>query len=104
MKIGLLVMAVFVAAVSCQAEMSKKAKIYVAGHNGLVGSAIVRQLTAEGYTNIITRSHTEVDLRNQQEVYRFLIEKNLIMFFCVPQRSAAFLQIKQSLQNLFMII
>lgn len=86
MKIGLLVMAVFVAAVSCQAEMSKKAKIYVAGHNGLVGSAIVRQLTAEGYTNIITRSHTEVDLRNQQEVYRFFNrEKPDYVFLCAAK-------------------
>ena len=86
MKIGLLVMAVFVAAVSCQAQMPKKAKIYVAGHNGLVGSAIVRQLTAEGYTNIITRSHTEVDLRNQQEVYRFFNrEKPDYVFLCAAK-------------------
>lgn len=86
MKIGLLVMAVFVAAVSCQAQMPKKAKIYVAGHNGLVGSAIVRQLTAEGYTNIITRSHTQLDLRNQQEVYRFFNrEKPDYVFLCAAK-------------------
>ena len=43
-------------------------KIYVAGHRGLVGSAIVRKLTTAGYTNIIYRSSKELDLRNQQDV------------------------------------
>ena len=42
--------------------MEKDAKIYVAGHRGMVGSAIVRQLEKEGYTNIITRTHKELDL------------------------------------------
>ncbi|MEJ7560407.1 MAG: GDP-L-fucose synthase [Pedobacter sp.] len=51
--------------------MDKKAKIYVAGHNGMVGSAIVRKLKNEGYTNIITRSSKEVDLRNQAAVAEF---------------------------------
>lgn len=46
----------------------KTAKIYVAGHQGLVGSAIVRRLGKLGYTNIITRRHAEVDLVNQQAV------------------------------------
>ena len=46
-------------------------KIYVAGHNGLVGSAIVRQLKKEGYTNIITRSRAELDLCDQQAVENF---------------------------------
>ena len=51
--------------------VSKDAKIYVAGHRGLVGSAIVRQLEAKGYTNIITRTHAELDLVNQQAVEVF---------------------------------
>lgn len=51
--------------------MEKSAKIYVAGHNGMVGSAIVRKLRAEGFENIITRSSKELDLRNQQEVADF---------------------------------
>ncbi|MVN22213.1 GDP-L-fucose synthase [Mucilaginibacter arboris] len=51
--------------------MEKNAKIYVAGHNGMVGSAIVRKLVAEGYENIITRSSKELDLRNQQAVAEF---------------------------------
>ena len=45
--------------------MKKTAKIYVAGHRGLVGSALMRQLDAEGYTNIITRTHAELDLTDQ---------------------------------------
>ena len=51
--------------------MEKKDRIYVAGHNGLVGSAIVRRLETEGFENIITHSHGELDLTNQQEVNRF---------------------------------
>ena len=51
--------------------MDKKAKIYVAGHNGMVGSAIVRKLETEGYNNIITRSSKELDLRDQVAVSDF---------------------------------
>jgi GDP-L-fucose synthase len=46
-------------------------KIYVAGHRGMVGSAIVRNLVAQGYTNIITRTHAELDLCNQAAVQSF---------------------------------
>ena len=51
--------------------MEKSAKIYVAGHNGMVGSAIVRKLNTEGYNNIITRSSKELDLRDQVAVAEF---------------------------------
>lgn len=51
--------------------MNKDAKIYVAGHNGMVGSAIVRKLKAEGYQNIVVKSSKEVDLRNQLAVNDF---------------------------------
>jgi len=51
--------------------MEKQAKIYIAGHRGMVGSAIHRKLTKEGYTNIITRVSAELDLRNQQQVTDF---------------------------------
>ncbi len=51
--------------------MEKAAKIYVAGHNGMVGSAIVRKLEKEGYTNIIKRGSKELDLRNQLAVADF---------------------------------
>lgn len=42
--------------------MEKDSKIYVAGHRGMVGSAIIRELERQGYTNIITRTHKELDL------------------------------------------
>lgn len=51
--------------------MEKDSKIYVAGHRGMVGSAIVRELQREGYTNIITRTHSELDLCRQEQVERF---------------------------------
>lgn len=51
--------------------MNKTDKIYVAGHNGMVGSAIKRRLEAEGFTNIIARTSKELDLRNQQAVDDF---------------------------------
>jgi GDP-L-fucose synthase len=51
--------------------MEKNSKIYVAGHKGLVGSAIVRKLKEEGYTNLILRTKTELDLRDQRAVKNF---------------------------------
>ena len=51
--------------------MEKNAKIYVAGHNGLVGSAILRRLQKEGYKNIITKTHGELDLTNQAQTLAF---------------------------------
>lgn len=51
--------------------MNKDGKIYVAGHRGMVGSAIVRSLNAQGYTNIVVRTSKELDLRNQQAVEDF---------------------------------
>ena len=51
--------------------MEKNSKIYVAGHRGMVGSAIVRELQRQGYNDIITRTHKELDLCNQQAVNCF---------------------------------
>ena len=51
--------------------MDKKAKIYVAGHRGLVGSAIVRKLTKQGYDNLVLKTSSELDLRNQAAVQEF---------------------------------
>ena len=51
--------------------MHHDSKIYVAGHRGMVGSAIVRELQRQGYTNIITRTHAELDLTRQREVEDF---------------------------------
>lgn len=55
--------------------MPLDAKIYVAGHRGMVGSAIVRELQRQGYTNIITRTHAELDLCRQADVERFFAEE-----------------------------
>jgi GDP-L-fucose synthase len=51
--------------------MNKTSKIYIAGHTGMVGSALMRKFEAEGFTNIVTRSFEELDLRNQQKVTQF---------------------------------
>ena len=55
--------------------MKKNAKIYVAGHRGLVGAAIMRQLEANNFTNIITRTHAELDLCNQSAVQSFFADE-----------------------------
>ncbi|MFP4533889.1 MAG: GDP-L-fucose synthase family protein [Desulfobacterales bacterium] len=55
--------------------MDKNAKIYVAGHNGLAGSALVRKLTALGCKNIITRPHAELDLTRQEAVESFFAKE-----------------------------
>jgi GDP-L-fucose synthase len=55
--------------------MNKSDKIYIAGHRGMVGSAILRKLQQEGYENIILRTSSELDLRNQEAVQRFFKEQ-----------------------------
>ena len=55
--------------------MNKDSKIYIAGHRGMVGSAIMRELQREGYTNLITRTHSELDLTRQIEVEQFFAEE-----------------------------
>jgi GDP-L-fucose synthase len=55
--------------------MNKTDKIYIAGHRGMVGSAIVRKLQAEGFTNIVTRSSKELDLKEQQAVRDFFAQE-----------------------------
>ena len=49
-----------------------KSKIYVAGHNGLVGSAIVRALRRKGYNNLLLKKRSELDLKNQRKVFNFI--------------------------------
>lgn len=56
-------------------HMNKNAKIYVAGHNGMVGSAIVRLLQKEGFENLLVRRSSELDLRNQEAVNAFFREE-----------------------------
>lgn len=55
--------------------MEKNAKIYIAGHQGLVGSALMRALSAAGYTNLVTRTVSELDLRNQAAVNEFFTQE-----------------------------
>jgi len=55
--------------------MNKDSKIYVAGHRGLVGSAILKNLKAKGYTTFVTRTHSELDLTDSNEVARFFAEE-----------------------------
>ncbi|MCH9631544.1 MAG: GDP-L-fucose synthase [Chlamydiia bacterium] len=57
------------------ATVPKDARIYVAGHNGLVGSAVLNRLRSEGYENLIVRTSKELDLRNRDDVTRFFTEE-----------------------------
>lgn len=66
--------------------MEKNAKIFVAGHRGMVGSAIVRKLQAEGYINLVLRTSAELDLRNQALVEKFFaIEKPEYVFLAAAK-------------------
>lgn len=66
--------------------MEKDAKIYIAGHRGMVGSAIYRKLVKEGFTNFITRSSKELDLRDQVQVTEFFAkEKPDYVFLCAAK-------------------
>ena len=66
--------------------MEKNSKIYVAGHRGMVGSAIVRELQRQGYTNIITRTHKELDLCRQEHVEQFFaVEKPEYVFLAAAK-------------------
>jgi len=66
--------------------LEKESKIYVAGHRGMVGSAIVRKLTSLGYTNLLTRTSSELDLRNQQNVADFFeVEKPEYVFLAAAK-------------------
>lgn len=66
--------------------MQKEDKIYVAGHKGLVGSAIIRRLHKDGFYNIVTRTHAELDLTSQQAVNRFFeVEKPDYVFMAAAK-------------------
>lgn len=66
--------------------MEKNGKIYVAGHRGMVGSAICRALGKNGYTNIVTKSHSELNLCRQDEVERFFAEEKPEYVFLAAAR------------------
>ena len=66
--------------------MNRDSKIYLAGHDGLVGSAIYRELIDQGYNNIVTRKFTELDLRDQSATEDFFkIMKPDYVFFCAAK-------------------
>ncbi len=67
-------------------QLEKNAKIFVAGHRGMVGSAILRKLQTEGYTKLITKTSSELDLRNQQAVADFFaVEKPDYVFLAAAK-------------------
>src|SRR5580700_2261970 len=66
--------------------MELSAPIYVAGHRGLVGSALVRQLRRGGYTNLIVRTHNELDLTDRQAVRDFLHKERPEYIFLAAAR------------------
>ncbi len=68
--------------------MNKDAKIYVAGHRGMVGSAIVRRLQSAGYSNLVVRTSSELDLTQQAAVTDFLHPKSPTTFSWRLQKSA----------------
>ena len=82
--------------------MEIESKIYVAGHRGLVGSAIVRNLTRRGYRNLIYRTHQELDLTDQHEVLKYFDKEHPdYVFSSQRQGSAAFMQTIQFQRTLF---
>ena len=84
--------------------MEKNAKIYVAGHLGMVGSAIVRELQRQGYTNIITRTHRELDLTRQDAVEAFFAEEKPEYVFLAAAKLVASSPIRKHWQTSCMII
>lgn len=66
--------------------MNSDSKIYIAGHRGLAGSALVRQLSAKGYRNLITRTHAELDLTNQAAVHDFFAKEKPEYVFLAAAR------------------
>ena len=66
--------------------MERSGRIFVAGHNGLVGSAVVRKLKAEGFNNLLLRSRAELDLLRQERVEQFFAESNIdYVFVCAAK-------------------
>ena len=67
--------------------MDKNAKIYIAGHRGMVGSSIVRALEQRGYNNLILRTSKELDLRNQEATHQFFEEHQILCLLEKQQTS-----------------
>jgi len=79
--------------------MEKYEKIYVAGHRGMVGSAIVRELQRQGYTNIITRTHQELNLCRQEAVENFFAEEKPEYVFLAAARVGGIVANESSLAD-----
>jgi GDP-L-fucose synthase len=67
-------------------KISKDAKIYVAGHQGMVGSALLRRLLADGYENLLMRTHRELDLQDQRATFTFLAREKPDFIFVAAAR------------------
>ena len=81
--------------------IDKNSKIFVAGHNGLVGSAIVRKLNRKGYRNIITINRSRLDLTNQNKVLNFLKKKNRNLFLLLQLKLEEYTQITSIEQSIY---
>ena len=79
--------------------MEKDAKIYVAGHRGMVGSAIVRALEKAGYHNIITKTHKELDLCRQEAVEKFFEEEQPVYVFLAAAKVGGIIANSESLAD-----
>lgn len=66
--------------------MNKSSRIYIAGHTGMVGSAIVRKLKQEGYSNLVFRTHRELDLLDQQTVREFFTKEKPKYVFLAAEK------------------
>ena len=82
--------------------MNKEDKIYIAGHNGMVGSALVRKLRSEGFTNLVLRSRNELDLTNESQVNHFFnTEKPEFVFFAAAKVGGIQANMNQPYEFLF---
>lgn len=79
--------------------MEKNSRIYVAGHQGMVGSAIVRELQRQGYTNLITRTHSELDLCRQSAVEDFFAAEKPEYIFLAAARVGGILANHEALAD-----
>ncbi len=79
--------------------MEKDSKIYVAGHKGMVGSAIVRELNRQGYNNIITREHKQLDLTRQDDVERFFLQEKPEYVFLAAAKVGGIMANKEALAD-----
>ena len=64
--------------------MNLNEKIYIAGHRGLVGSAIIRELKSRGFTNLLTRTHEQLNLTDQREVNLFFDKEKPCLLYTSP--------------------